>query len=186
MFLDESPDLAERYPERVAEIAAHPASWPHYDLVLRSKDGYWQSPGIYAEHLNSGIWDKGMPPNDRGFWQNEADNHWIQGMNLQDERILPADAIFRALDMKKVFRFHYRFPLIGEPAPIGTCLDELVEIAEGLFLGQLIYSTALFTPFHSSVAPSEYRYELFGYFLLLDDEWERHRQAIGLDINQPI
>lgn len=230
MFLDESPDLTERYPERVAELAAHPASWPHYDLVRRSRNGYWQSPGKYAEHLSGGSWDKGMAANDKDFWQNEANSRWIQGMNLQDDRILPADAIFRALDMnygpllpsirklaaacpspfvrqgymflgtsdrdsllpmnnngtrtKKVFQFHYRFPLIGGPAPIGTCLDELVEIAEGLFLGQLIYSTALLTPFHSSVAPSEYRYQLFGYFLLLDDEWERHRQAIGLDVNR--
>ncbi|MGV1099797.1 hypothetical protein ACUUL3_10375 [Thiovibrio sp. JS02] len=226
MFLDESQDLAERYPERVAELAAHPASWPHYDLVRRSRDGYWPQPGAHAEHLAAGPWDNGMNGRDRDFWRQEADCRWLQGMNLQDDRILPADTVFRALDMnygpllpsirklaaacpspfvrqgymflgaadrdsllpmnrgKKVFQFHYRFPLIGGPAPIGTCLDELVEIAEGLFLGQLIYSTALFTPFRSSVDPAEYRYQLFGYFLLLDDEWERHRQAIGLDNNR--
>lgn len=168
-----------------------------------------------------------MGAGDREFWKNQANTSWVQGMNLQDERILPADMIFRALDMnygpllpsirklaatcpspfvrqgymflgasdresllpmnnsetrsKKVFQFHYRFPLIGGPAPIGTCLDELVEIAEGLFLGQLIYSTALSIPFHSSVAPAEYRYQLFGYFLLMDDDWESHRKVIGLD-----
>jgi hypothetical protein len=171
-----------------------------------------------------------MSEEDKEFWRKEANSHWIQGMNLQDDRILPADAVFRTLDMnygpllpsihnramacpspffrqgymflgtadrdsllpmnnsktktKKVFQFHYRFPLIGGPAPIGTCLDELVEIAEGLFLGQLIYSTAIFTPFHSSVDPADYRYQLFGYFLLLDDDWEHHRRAIGLDINR--
>jgi hypothetical protein len=73
--------------------------------------------------------------------------------------------------------------MIGSPAPIGMCLDELVEIAEGLFLGQLIYSTLPFVTFHTSVDPAEYKYQLFGYFLLLDNTWERHRQAIGLDIN---
>jgi len=36
-------------------------------------------------------------------------------------------------------------------------------------------------PFHSSVDPNAYKYQLFGYFLLLDDDWERHRQAIELD-----
>jgi hypothetical protein len=82
---------------------------------------------------------------------------------------------------KKVFQFHYRYPLIGGPFPIGACLDELVEIAEGLFLGQLIYTTVPFKPFHSSVDTDEYKYQLFGYFLLLDNIWERHRQAIGLD-----
>jgi hypothetical protein len=84
---------------------------------------------------------------------------------------------------KKVFQFHYRFPMIGGPFPIGLCLDELVEIAEGLFLGQLIYSTAPLEPFHSSVAPERYNYQLFGYFLLLDDDWERHRRAIGFDVD---
>ena len=86
---------------------------------------------------------------------------------------------------KRVFQFHYRYPLIGGPAPIGTCLDELVEIAEGLFLGQLIYSTVPQVGFHSSVDPADYRYQLFGYFLLMDNTWELHRQAIGFDINRP-
>lgn len=85
---------------------------------------------------------------------------------------------------KKVFQFHYRFPMIGGPTPIGYCLDELVEIADGLYLGQLIYSTALDLPFHSSVDSDEYRYQLFGYFLLLDDTWQYHRLAIGLDTLQ--
>ncbi len=82
---------------------------------------------------------------------------------------------------KRVFQFHYRYPMLGGPAPIGTCLDELVEIAEGLFLGQLIYSTVPFVPFHSSVDPADYKYQLFGYFLLMDNDWEYHRQAIKLD-----
>jgi hypothetical protein len=83
---------------------------------------------------------------------------------------------------KKVFQFHYRYPMIGGPVPIGACLDEIVEIAQGLFLGQLIYSTKIREPYHSSVDPVEYAYQLFGYFLLLDNDWEYHRQAIGLDV----
>jgi hypothetical protein len=82
---------------------------------------------------------------------------------------------------KKVFQFQYRFPMIGGPAPIGYCLDELVEIADGLFLGQLIYATNLSLPFQSGVDPEKYGYQLFGYFLLMDDDWQRHRLAIGLD-----
>jgi hypothetical protein len=82
---------------------------------------------------------------------------------------------------KKVFQFHYRYPMLGGPMPIGFCLDELVEIADGLFLGQLIYSTAFHLPYHSSVDPSEYKYQLFGYFLLLDNAWQYHRLALGLD-----
>jgi hypothetical protein len=229
MLLDESSDLAERYPERVAELRNHPASWPHYDLVKKNRDRYWSSDGPYAQYLKSGSWDNGMSLGDRAFWEQEADSHWVFGNNLQDSRILAADTMMRMLDMnyrppipsiqeladrgpspfvrqgyiflgvadresilpmnnssdrkKRVFQFHYRYPMIGGPAPIGTCLDELVEIAEGLFLGQLIYSTMPLTPFHTSVNQAEYKYQLFGYFLLLDNDWERHRQAIGFDVN---
>jgi len=231
MLLDESSDLAERYPDRVAELRNHPASWPHYDLVKKNRARFWTREGAYAQHLYKGSWDNGMPESDRMFWNHEASSHWIFGNNLQDSRILSADGMMRMLDMnyhppipsiqqladagpspfvrqgyiflgaseresvlpmnnngekkKEVFQFHYRYPMIGGPAPIGTCLDELVEIAEGLFLGQLIYSTVPLKPFHSSVDPAEYKYQLFGYFLLLDNTWEQHRQAIGFDINTP-
>ena len=49
-------------------------------------------------------------------------------------------------------------------------------------VGQLIYSTELDLTYHSGVDPDEYGYQLFGYFLLLDDDWQRHRLAIGLDV----
>ena len=228
MFLDESRDLAKRYPDRVAELRDHPASWPHYDLVKKNRDHFWSDEGIYAPYLRD-TWDKGMSESDRVFWEQEAHGHWIFGNNIQDSRILVTDAMMRMLDMnyhpplpsiqqladagpspfvrqgyiflgvsnresilpmnsagdkkKRVFQFHYRYPMIGGPAPIGTCLDELVEIAQGLFLGQLIYSTVPFKPFHTSVDPAEYNYQLFGYFLLLDNTWERHRQAIGFNID---
>lgn len=227
MLLDESSDLAKRYPERVNELQTHLASAPHYDLVEKAAANHWLHPGKYADHLSSGCWDRGMSEEDKIFWKKEAQEHWIDGCNLQDKRIVPADLFFRMLDMnyrtpdpavqlisergpspfarqgyiflgtsdrdsilainngsekkKKVFQFHYRYPMIGGPAPIGFCLDELVEIADGLFLGQLIYSTALHEPFHSAVDPSRYDYQLFGYFLLLDDEWQEHRKAIKLD-----
>jgi hypothetical protein len=229
MLLDESDDLEERYPERVEELKSHLASLPHYDLVEKNREHYWKDEGPYAKYLKGGSWDKGMSAADREFWDKEAAGHWVFGNNIQDSRILAADAAFRVLDMnfhppipsiqaladsgpspfvrqgyiflgvsdrdsilpmnngeknkKKVFQFHYRYPLIGGPLPIGTCLDELVEIAEGLFLGQLIYSTVPLEPFHTSVDPAAYKYQLFGYFLLLDNTWERHRQAIGLDVN---
>lgn len=228
MLLDESSDLAERYPERVAELKSHLASTPHYDLVLKNKQGFWQEEGVYAQYLQSGSWDNGMSDEHRAFWDKEACDNWVFGNNIQDERIVKMDSLMRLVDMnyqipdpslqalsesgpspfsrqgyvflgvagresilpmnngensrKKVFQFHYRYPMIGGPAPIGFCLDEIVEIADGLFLGQLIYSTALNIPFHSSVDSSVYKYQLFGYFLLLDDIWEYHRNAIGLDV----
>ncbi|MCF6282083.1 MAG: hypothetical protein L3J28_07710 [Candidatus Polarisedimenticolaceae bacterium] len=227
MLLDEGGRLSERYPQRVAELKRHLASAPHYALVKKNQQNYWACDGRFAEHLASGSWDAGMSHEDKNFWTQEAAERWVMGYNLQDQRVVVADALMQMVDMnyrvpepvlqqvseasgspflrqgyaflgvadqtsilpmnsgagvsKKVFQFHYRFPMIGGAIPIGFCLDELVEIADGLFLGQLIYSTALNVPFHSSVDPSEYKYQLFGYFLLLDDEWEHHRQAIKLD-----
>lgn len=227
MLLDESSNLAERYPQRVGELKRYLASAPHYALVKKNRDDYWGKPGHYAAQLDSGSWDQGMSDEDKAFWRQEAAERWVMGYNLQDKRVVVADALMRIADMnyripepmlqqaseasvspfarqgysflgvadqdsilpmnngddvdKRVFQFHYRFPMVGGPVPIGYCLDELVEIADGLFLGQLIYSTALGVPFHSAVDSSEYKYQLFGYFLLLDDDWERHRQAIKLD-----
>jgi len=230
MFLDESADLAERYPTRVRELKTHLASAPHYALVKKAARGHWKNPGAYAEHLAGGSWDHGMSAADQAFWENEAATRWVDGNNIQDRRIVTADPLMRIIDMnyrtpdpslqavseagpspfarqgyiflgtsgresillmnhtpekrKTVFQFHYRYPMIGGPVPIGLCLDELVEIAGGLFLGQLIYATAVTEPYHSSVDPAAYRYQLFGYFLLLDDAWEYHRRAIGLDVWQ--
>lgn len=225
MLVDESADLADRYPARVAELRNHPASWPHYELVRMNHSR--PRPGLFAAHL-SRSWDAGMSAADRRFWTEQAATRWVYGTNLQDRRILVADAVMRAADMnytaplpsvqaladagpapfvrhgyiflgtsdrksilgmnngprtKRVFQFHYRYPMIGGAAPIGLCLDELVEIAAGLYLGQLIYSTAVLTPFHSAEDPSTFAYKLFGYFLLLDDSWERHREEIGFDID---
>lgn len=227
MLLDESADLAARYPERVRELKSHAASAPHYDLVVKNAQGRWETEGPYAKYLKSGSWDQGMSDADKKFWEEEAAGSWVYGNNIQDARIVNFDALLRVIDMnyripdpslqavvdqgpspfarqgyiflgvadresilpltngperkKKVFQFHYRYPMIGGPVPIGFCLDQLVEIADGLFLGQLIYATALHIPYHSSVDPADYGYQLFGYFLLLDDDWQRHRLAIRLD-----
>lgn len=227
MLLDESADLEQRYPERVRELQWHLAGFPHYALVLQNRKGFCPGNSVYTEHLAGGSWDQGMSAADRDFWTRQADEKWLMGYNLQDKRIVAADALMRASDLnyrvpegrlqqasaesgspfarqgycflgvadersilpmnngdrgrKRVFQFHYRFPMIGGPVPIGFCLDELVEIADGLYLGQLIYSTAIGEFFHSSREADDFKYQLFGYFLLLDDDWERHRQAIGLD-----
>ena len=190
MLLDESDDLAERYPERVKELKTHLASAPHYALVKKNREHYRHTDGLFASHLKSGSWDNGMSDEDKAYWENET-KHWVDGNNIQDRRIVTADPLMRIVDMnyrvpddslqtvsaagpspfarqgyiflgrddresilpinngenkkKTVFQFHYRFPMIGGPAPIGLCLDEIVEIADGLYLGQLIYATA-FTP----------------------------------------
>jgi len=46
MLLDESDDLESRYAGRVAELKNHPASWPHYDLVVRTGSISGRRPGL--------------------------------------------------------------------------------------------------------------------------------------------
>jgi hypothetical protein len=82
---------------------------------------------------------------------------------------------------KKVFLFNYRWPKLRTSPPDNFCIDELVKIADGLYLGQLIYATELLKPYDPKEDPSAYKYRLFGYFLLMDDDWQKRRLSIGLD-----
>jgi hypothetical protein len=82
---------------------------------------------------------------------------------------------------KKVFLFNYRWPKLRTSPPDNFCIDELVKIADGLYLGQLIYATEILKPYDPKEAPSAYKYRLFGYFLLMDDGWQKRRLGIGLD-----
>jgi hypothetical protein len=84
---------------------------------------------------------------------------------------------------KKVFLFNYRWPKLKTFPPDNYCIDELVQLAEGLYLGQLIYSTELLKKFDPHEPTANYNYRLFGYFLLMDEEWQKRRLAIGLDPN---
>ena len=45
-----------------------------------------------------------------------------------------------------------------------------------------IFNTTVSGDPDSVVVSYNYEYQLFGYFLLLDDDWQRHRLAIGLDV----
>jgi hypothetical protein len=82
---------------------------------------------------------------------------------------------------KKVFQFNYRWPKLGTFPPDNYCVDELVMVAEGLYLGQLIYATELLKKYDPREDPFSYGYRLFGYFLLMDEKWQKRRLQIGLD-----
>jgi hypothetical protein len=83
---------------------------------------------------------------------------------------------------KTVYQFNYRWPKLRTMPPDNYCLDELVQIAEGLYLGQLVYSTALQEPYDPNRPASAYNYRNFGYFLLMDDQWYGRKLEIGFDL----
>ena len=84
---------------------------------------------------------------------------------------------------KQVFQFNYRWKALRTLPPDNFCVDEIVQIAEGLYLGKLIYATELLRPWDPETDPSAYKYRLFGYFLLMDEEWHARRLRIGFDLD---
>ncbi len=85
---------------------------------------------------------------------------------------------------KKVFLFNYRWPKLRTFPPDNYCVDELVKIADGLYLGQLNYATELLKKYDPKEDPFAYKYRLFGYFLLMNEEWHLRRLAMGLDLDE--
>lgn len=83
---------------------------------------------------------------------------------------------------KKVFQFNYRWKPMRNIPPDCFCIDEIAQIAEGLYLGILIYATDWLKPWNPNTPVEEYKYRLFGYFLLMDEEWQQRRIRIGFDL----
>ncbi len=84
---------------------------------------------------------------------------------------------------KQVFQFNYRWPKLRTFPPDNCCIDEVVQIADGMYLGQLTYATEIFKEYNPAEDPSEYKYKVFGYFLLMDKDWHKRRLKIGFDLD---
>lgn len=83
---------------------------------------------------------------------------------------------------KTIYQFNYRWPKLKTIIPDRYCIDEIVQIARGLYLGQLMYATEVLKPYDPTADPSVYKYANFGYFLLMDEEWHQIRLKIGFDL----
>jgi hypothetical protein len=121
----------------------------------------------------AGVWTEDVPPEESNRYRYDLKSFFFiarKGVSINEEN-----------KGKKVFLFNYRWPKLRTSPPDNFCIDELVKIADGLYLGQLIYATELLQPYDSNKDPSAYKYRLFGYFLLMDDDWQKRRLSIGLD-----
>ncbi len=83
---------------------------------------------------------------------------------------------------KAVYQLNYRWPNLKTIIPDRYCIDELVQIADGLYLGQLMYATNVLLPYDPAADPAVYEYGSFGFFLLMDEQWHRIRLQIGYDL----
>ena len=84
---------------------------------------------------------------------------------------------------KRIYQFNYRWPKLRTIPPDRFCIDELVQIADGLYLGQLMYATDWVKPYDPRQSPASYRYGMFGYFLLMEEDWHQLRLRLGFDLD---
>jgi len=122
-----------------------------------------------------------------GIWTEEAssDEKRAFGFDLKSFFFIgrQGTSINEDNSRKKVFQFNYRWPKLRTFPPDNYCIDEVVQIAEGLYLGQLTYATELLKEYDPADDPFEYKYRVFGYFLLMDEDWHKRRLKIGFDLD---
>ena len=97
--------------------------------------------------------------------------------------LCPGISVNEANRGKPVFLINYRWPKLRTFPPDCYCMDEVAQIAEGLYLGQLNYATELLKKYDPNEDPSAYKYQCFGYFLLMDEDWHKRRLKIGFDLD---
>jgi len=121
----------------------------------------------------AGIWSEEVPAEESGKFGYDMKSFFFiarKGVSVNESN-----------SGKKVFQFNYRWPKLRTFPPDNYCIDELVMIAEGLYLGQLIYATELLKKYEPREDPSAYKYRVFGYFLLMEEDWHKRRLEIGFD-----
>jgi hypothetical protein len=122
----------------------------------------------------AGAWIEEATPEERLKYGYEAKTFFFIGKR--------APSIHEPNGGKPVFQFNYRWPALRNPIPDRWCIDEIVQIADGLYLGELFYATNILEPWDPKTEVSKYRYGLFAYFLLMDEEWHSRRLRIGYDL----
>lgn len=120
---------------------------------------------------------------------------WIEDANEHERRLHGYDAktfffisklapsIYPENRGKRVLQFNYRWPKLKNVVPDRFCIDELVQIADGLYLGQVFYATNILEPWSPNTQISKYNYKLFEYFVVMDEEWHIRRLRIGYDLD---
>ena len=86
---------------------------------------------------------------------------------------------------KEVMALNYRWKSLENRFPNRLLIDEIVQIAEELYLGKLYYATALqyiSMDYDPKIRKEEYKYRSFGYFLLMDDSWLHEKNMLFPDL----
>ena len=121
------------------------------------------------------VWQEEATPEERRKYGYDAKTFFFIGKK--------APSVYRKNRGKTVFQFNYRWKPLRNPLPDSTCIDEIVQIADGLYLGQLFYSTDWSIAYDPRRPSEDYKYDLFAYFLLMDGAWHTRRLKIGFDLD---
>ena len=131
-----------------------------FNRVARS---FWNTTGI--EFMTFWVGLKDAPPSERKRYGYERKGGFF--IARAAESVDPMNA------GKKVLQLNYRWPKLGNPPPLSYLIDELVEIADGLYLGQLLFAADILTAYEPHRPSADYKYANWGYFLLMDGAWHR-------------
>jgi hypothetical protein len=89
-----------------------------------------------------------------------------------------AESVYAGTE-REVFQLNYRWHDLGNFPPISHLIDELVQIADGVYLGQLLFATKnVLGRFDLHLRTQDYFYQHFGYFLLMDDSWAAETKRV--------
>lgn len=110
----------------------------------------------------------------------------------------PGHSIVASMNEKPVYQLNYRWPALHPVYPMTRLIDELVQIDEGVFLGQLVMATRHYSlgtidllsglipgagaltlgeAYDASAPPDDYGYQNNGFFLMIDTKKARQAYA---------
>ncbi|MEN6374144.1 MAG: hypothetical protein ABFD75_05080 [Smithella sp.] len=80
---------------------------------------------------------------------------------------------------REVFILNYRWKKLANKPPLCWLIDEVVQIADGLYLGQILSATRrLLRLYNPARPPADYAYQTFGYFLMFSRDWNEEAQRL--------
>ncbi len=80
---------------------------------------------------------------------------------------------------REVFILNYRWKKLANKPPLCWLIDEVVQIADGLYLGQILSATRRLLRLYDPSRPSaDYAYQTFGYFLMFSRDWNEEAQRL--------
>jgi len=88
---------------------------------------------------------------------------------------------------REVFSLNYRWPSMHNRPPLSWLVDELVQIGDGLYLGQLLFATRRLLSGYDPKRPAgDFAYDHMGYFALWDDRWNAEARRLFAFLEIPV